>query len=78
MKGLIMSKKVIELNSMDRIKEELKQKHECYVLITCTAPTGKGEMSVEMNYEGDDMLAAFLIDNASQIFDEKISRAESK
>jgi hypothetical protein len=73
-----MSKKLIELNSMDRIKEELKRKHECYVLITCTSPTGKGEMSVEMNYEGDDMLAAFLVDNASQIFDEKISRAESK
>ena len=73
-----MGKKLVKLGAMDRIKEELREQHACYVLITCTAPSETGEMNVELNYEGDESLAAFLIDNASQIFDEKIARAESK
>lgn len=73
-----MGKKLVQLSAMDRIKEELGQQHECYVLITCSSPSNKGEMQVEMSYQGDTGLAAFLVDNASQIFDEKICQAESK
>jgi hypothetical protein len=35
-------------------------------------------MDVEMSYEGDETLAAFLVDNASQVFDEKRFARESK
>jgi hypothetical protein len=63
---------------LNRIKKTLGAKHACYVLITCSDPTKEGKMEVEMSYEGDEMLAAFLIDNASQVFDEKLSVRESK
>ncbi len=46
------------------LRETLAKKHACYVLITCGQPTESGEMQVEMNYEGDAALAAFLIEGA--------------
>lgn len=43
------------------------KKHEeptCYVLITCGQPTADGKLSVEMTYEGDPTLAAYLLQSA--------------
>ena len=65
-------------HDLDKIKKTLGEKHPCYVLITCSEPSREGKMEVEMSYEGDEMLAAFLVDNASQVFDEKLSHRESK
>jgi len=48
------------------------------VLITCSEPSKEGKMEVEMSYEGDESLASFLVDNASQVFDERLSQRESK
>lgn len=78
-----MSKKVVTIGqsktmSLETIKKNLGCKHACYVLITCSSPTKEGQMEVEMTYEGDEMLASFLVDNASQIFDERASKRESK
>jgi len=64
--------------SLEKIKQTLGKKHACYVLITCSEPTRDGKMDVEMCFDGDEMLASFLVDNASQVFDEKLSRRESK
>jgi len=64
--------------SLDQIKQALAKLHACYVLITCSEPSKEGKMEVEMNYEGDETLAAFLIDNASQVFDDRINQKESK
>ncbi|MBS0625970.1 MAG: hypothetical protein JSS32_07965 [Verrucomicrobia bacterium] len=64
---------------MEKIKKELGERHACYVLITCSEPSGSGKMEVEMSYEGDETLAAFLLENASQVFDEKMNQTrESK
>ncbi|MBS0650930.1 MAG: hypothetical protein JSR93_07210, partial [Verrucomicrobia bacterium] len=41
----------------------------CYVLITCGEPAEDGKMQVEMTYEGDRSLAAFLIESAQDIID---------
>lgn len=41
----------------------------CYVLITCGKPTEKGEMQVEMTYEGDASMVSYLLCGAQQIFD---------
>ena len=60
------------------IKKALGAKCACYVLITCTEPTADGKMEVEMNYDGDIDLAAFLVENASQVFDDRFNRRESK
>jgi hypothetical protein len=66
------------INAEKAIKKSLKENCACYVLITCSAPNAEGHMDIEMNYEGDEMLASFLIDNASQVFDERMQRKESK
>jgi hypothetical protein len=54
------------------------KKSACFVLITCTQPSEDGKMEVAMNYEGDETLASFLVDNASQVFDERMQQRESK
>lgn len=64
--------------SLEKIKRSLKEVHACYVLITCSEPSQEGQMEVEMSYEGDESLAAFLVDNASQVFDKNLSQRESR
>jgi hypothetical protein len=41
-----------------------KQQNAAYVLITCAAPKEDGRMEVELIYEGDEDLAAYLIETA--------------
>jgi predicted kinase len=64
---------VIEMNkraqynkrqSRQDLRKELAEKNACFVLITCGEPTEDGKMQVEMTYEGDASLAAFLIESA--------------
>ena len=57
---------------LSKMKQELSERYACYVLITCQEPSRDGKMEVEMDYSGDEMLASFLVSNASQIFDEKM------
>ena len=76
-----MSKKLFFANKEDtfsRMKKVLKDQCACYVLITCTAPEADGKMNVAMDFEGDEDLAAFLVENASQVFDSRMPRRESK
>lgn len=47
----------------------LPQKNACYVLITCSEPSEDGKIEVEMTYEGDAVLAAYLIESAQGQFD---------
>ncbi len=71
-----MGKAVVKLeNDLDRVKQMLSENTECYVLITCTAPADDGKMGVEMSYEGDEVLAAYLIDNAQQVFETNRAKA---
>ena len=60
------------------IKKSINDNCACYVLITCTEPNREGKMEVEMNYEGDECLAAFLVENAVQVFDDHKGRRESQ
>ena len=48
--------------------EEPKKKQACYVLITCSDPSEDGDMEVEMTYEGNEDLVAYLVENARQFF----------
>ena len=59
---------------LSEIKKTLQGQCACYVLITCSEPSKEGKMEVQMNYEGDEDLAAYLLANASQVFDEKNSQ----
>lgn len=66
------------LKAEKEIKKALGSKCACYVLITCTEPDSDGKMEVEMNYDGDEALAAFLVENAVQVFTDRFSQRESK
>ncbi|MEI8124182.1 MAG: hypothetical protein WCG42_00320 [Parachlamydiaceae bacterium] len=46
------------------VKLDLAKKHACYVLITCDEPSDDGKMQVEMSYEGDATLAAYILQGA--------------
>gem|GEM_PF-1991423 len=53
-----------------KLKKFLTDNNECYVLITCKKPSSEGKMEVEMTYEGDACLAAYLIESAHGMMDE--------
>ncbi|MEN9654161.1 MAG: hypothetical protein RL235_273 [Chlamydiota bacterium] len=55
-----------------RLREALGEQYACCVLITCSRPSKEGNMEVELSFEGEESLAAFLIDNASQVFDDRL------
>lgn len=51
-------------------KRKLEQEnHACYILITCGQPKADGKMAVEMKYEGDPTLAAYLLESAQGFID---------
>ena len=45
----------------------------CYILITCGEPSEDGKMQVEMTYEGDALLAAYLLESAQGMIEHKES-----
>ncbi|MBY0528637.1 MAG: hypothetical protein K2P51_00415 [Rhabdochlamydiaceae bacterium] len=51
------------------VHKELAEQNACYVLITCGEPSVDGKMEVEMTYQGDASLAAYLIESAQGIID---------
>ena len=55
-----------------RLKKTLREKNACYVLITCKEPGEDGKMEVELTYEGDECLAAYLIESAQGFIDERL------
>lgn len=61
-----------------QIENAMKENCACYVLITCSEPDSKGKMDVEMKYDGDEALAAFLVENARQVFDDRFQCRKSK
>lgn len=51
------------------LQEKLAKKHACYVLITCDELSCDGKMQVEMSYEGDATLAAYILHGAQMHID---------
>lgn len=54
------------------VKKILAKDNACYVLIACGEPTEDGKMHVEMTYEGDACLAAYLIESAQGFIHDEI------
>ncbi len=52
-------------------KSTKKPARMCTILITCQAPQA-GKMSVEMSYEGDAVLAMYLLENAQELLDQEL------
>lgn len=54
----------------EEIRAKLGKKVACYVLITCEEPSPTGDMNVEFSYNGDPVLAEFLVQGAQDYFDQ--------
>ncbi|PCI92982.1 hypothetical protein COB11_06160 [Candidatus Aerophobetes bacterium] len=52
--------------------DHTNDKHACYVLITCGEPSADGNMQVEMTYEGDRVLASYLIESAQGLLEDQL------
>ena len=64
----------MSISSINRkLKQTQEKAHTCYVLITCNEPEADGQMKVEMTYEGDPILAAYLLENAQGMIDDQIN-----
>jgi len=74
----ISLKKIQKKNlCFEKIKKQLKKNNACYVLITCSEPSEDGKMQVELNYSGDENLAAYLIDGAKVVFDADLEKVKN-
>jgi hypothetical protein len=69
--GVLDEEEGSELEIPLKLKEFLSENNACYVLITCGKPSKDGKMQVEMTYEGDASLAAYLIESAQEIIDDQ-------
>jgi hypothetical protein len=80
-----MDKRVVSIENkqkkgaaLARLKKDLGEAYSCFVLITCTQPDAAGKMEVALDFEGDETLAAFLIENAAQVFEDRGISKESQ
>lgn len=62
----------MEKDICEQLKNELSEKYECYVLITCGKPALDGEMEVSFSFGGDPDLASYLITGAQAHLDEEV------
>lgn len=54
-----------------KVRKLLAKEYAGYVLVTCKQPISDGRMQVEMTYEGDPVLAAYLLEGAQGYLDEE-------
>ena len=59
-----------------RIRKLLEKDFEGYVLVTCRPAESDGKMQVEMSYDGDPVLAAYLMEGAQEYLDEEDADSE--
>lgn len=64
-------------SSRVHLQEVLDKDPSCYVLITCGQPSEDGQMQVEMTYQGDASLAAYLLQGAQYYIDQDEAQENS-
>lgn len=62
--------------AFDLLKKNLEGEFACVILITCTQPSPEGKMDVQLDFEGDETLAAFLLENARAGFDREFQQSK--
>ncbi len=50
--------------SKEHLEELCKEDKACYIVLSCGTPDADGNMDVKMTYDGDPVLAAYLLQNA--------------
>ena len=64
-----MNKRINHNLSSQDLRNALAKENLCYVLITCAEPAEDGKMEVEMTFEGDASLAAYLLESAQNFIE---------
>jgi hypothetical protein len=72
-----MIRRNMSKHSRKHIQEVLDKNPSCYVLITCGEPAEDGQMQVEMTYQGDAMLASYLLQGAQLCMDQEEAWTEA-
>lgn len=54
-----------------KLLKSLKSGHSTFVLLTCEESSREGQMSVEMHYDGDPALVAYLLEGALETIDQE-------
>lgn len=57
---------------MKKREPDANNPHACSITITCCEPDGQGDMHVDMSYEGDPCLVAFLLQGALNRVEEEV------
>lgn len=63
--------KNMQKECLKHLKGVLKKDPSCYVLISCSQQSREGQMNVEMTYQGDIRLVAYLLHDAQGIIEDK-------
>lgn len=66
-----LEKRVKKPDIHKRIKKLLEKDFDGYVLVTCKPAGLDGKMQVEMSYDGDPVLAAYLMEGAQGYLEEE-------
>lgn len=61
----------MKVDAHKRVRRMLEKEYEGYVLVTCRPADLDGRMQVEMSYEGDPVLAAYLMEGAQEYLEEE-------
>ncbi len=56
----------------DKVTKVFRRKVIAYVMISCGEVNSKGEMEVEMTYEGDKYLVSYMLENARELMESKL------
>jgi len=59
-----------------RVRKLLEKDFEGYVLVTCRPASNDGKMQIEMSYDGDPVLAAYLMEGAQEYLQEEDADSE--
>ena len=63
-------------DAKERLLEQLAKDHACYVLLTCDEADDTGKLNVELAYDGDPVLAAYLLEGAQSFVDDQVTEEQ--
>lgn len=74
---ILVKKEELKKRQLEKdMQNFLANKHEAFVLVTCSSANEKGDMQVELKYDGDQDLISYLLQSASQIFEGEEGKAK--
>ncbi|SCA59103.1 Uncharacterized protein AB751O23_DG_00020 [Chlamydiales bacterium SCGC AB-751-O23] len=56
---------------MENLKGLSLKNKACYIVISCEQPQQNGNLEVQMNYEGDETLASYLLESAQNYLEQE-------